>query len=97
MTKNLLKILELNLVRMKNKLVVFLQLKISLQLKKLPQKWDREQVQWNLKEMYHQQNRWQVYSNKELKTQMLVKVQLVLAHNKLILMIIIQEEAVVKN
>jgi hypothetical protein len=45
MTKNLLKILELNLVRMKNKLVVFLQLKISLQLKELPQKWDREQVQ----------------------------------------------------
>lgn len=38
MTKNLLKILELNLVRMKNKLVVFLQLKVSLQLRDLPQK-----------------------------------------------------------
>ena len=38
MTKNLLKILELNLVRMKNKPVVFLQLKVSLQLRDLPQK-----------------------------------------------------------
>lgn len=97
MTKNLLKILELNLVQMKNRPVVFHQFKVSFQLKDLAQKWHREQVQWNLKEMYHQQNRWLVFLNKELKTQILVKVQLELARNKLILMIIIQEEEVVKN
>ena len=97
MTKNLLKILELNLVQMKNRSVVFLQRKINLQLKELAQKWHREQVRWNLKEMYHQQNRWLVYINREPKTQILVKVQLELARNKLILMIIIQEEAVEKN
>lgn len=60
MIKSLLKILELNLAQMKNKPVVFLQLKISLQLRDLPQKWDREQVRWNLKEIYLQQNRWWV-------------------------------------
>lgn len=69
MTKNLLKILELNLVRMKNKPVVFLQLKVSLQLRDLPQKWCKAQVRWNLKEISHQRNRWEVYLNKELKTQ----------------------------
>lgn len=57
MTKNLLKILELNLAPMKNKPVVFLQHKINPQLKDLPQKWDRQQVRWNLKETYLQQNR----------------------------------------
>jgi len=84
MIKNLLKILELNLVRMKNKPVVFLLHKVSPQLKDLAQKWDREQVRWNLKEMYHQQNRLEVYSNKELKTRILVKVQLEPVDNKLI-------------
>ena len=69
MTKNLLKILELNLVRIKNKPVVFLQLKVNLQLRDLPQKWCKAQVRWNLKEISHQRNRWGVYLNKELKTQ----------------------------
>jgi hypothetical protein len=41
-------------------------------------------VRWNLKEMYHQQNRLEVYSNKELKTRILVKVQLEPVDNKLI-------------
>ena len=69
MTKNLLKILVLNLVRMKNKPVVFHQLKVNLQLRDLPQKWCKVQVRWNLKEISRQQNQWGVYLNKEQKIQ----------------------------